>query len=108
MGQRSANGAKPVVTDHAIRRFAERVLGVRGLPAGDYDALGVLAEKHGLDIMEIERALAAAAQVGVDHKAGGVVSAGVHYVLNGNSLVTVWSRHKRRRRGKPRIDRDED
>ena len=99
--------ARAIVTLHAIRRFAERVLGVRGLPDDDAAALVALRSVHGVDTVEIERELSAFVQVGATMGASAVLYRGARYVLSERTLVTVLDTPKRRRQ-RGRIDRDED
>lgn len=80
---------KPVVTVHAVRRFAERVLGVEGLPGNDDEALKIMREVHGLDTDEIRRLLGVFVTQAVMLRATAVTLRGARYVLRGKTLVTV-------------------
>ena len=96
----------PIITTHAIRRFAERLLGVRGLPEDDRAAVEALGDVHGLDVREIEKLLCAAVESGVACGASAVKLAGANFVLKNRSLVTVvkLKRPSQRRR----VDPDDD
>lgn len=92
---------------HAIRRYAERVLRVRGLPRDDARAMLDLEGKHEIDTVAIHAFIAAAVVRGVAAGAMTVRNGAVRYVLEGNHVVTVVAHAKHRRTG-PRIARAED
>lgn len=98
---------EPTITIHAIRRFAERVMGVRLEAKGDRAALAELREVHKVDTEAIETVLTGIVRRGVAAGASAVILRRTRFVLEGRRLVTVTAFPKRRRR-KGRIDRDED
>ena len=100
-------GKKAIITMHAIRRFAERVMGVEGLSADDEAAVVELRAVHGIDTVEIERLLGDLVQRGVELGAVAVTLKGSRYVLRDRALITILDMPKRRRR-QGRIDRSED
>ena len=101
------NMRRPIVSVHSIRRFAERCLGVTGLPEQDEAALVALRSVHGFDTVQIERMLATAVRTGVETGAQAVLVAGCRFVLDGRVLVTVIPNDRFRRR-RVRIERDVD
>ncbi len=99
---------RPVVTVHALRRFAERALGVTGLPDDDREAVAALAEVHGLDVKQIREALRGLIAQGVDLGAEAVTLSGFRYVLRDGALITVLDKRNKYRRRGPRIEQRED
>ena len=97
----------PIVSIHAVRRFAERVLGVKGLSLEDPIAMGELRSVYGIDTVEMERELAKMVEIGVAAGAGAVLVHGLRFVLHEGVLVTVIPKPKKSRR-KRRIDRGDD
>ena len=97
---------RPIITPHAVRRFAELALGVRNLPTNDDDALKAL-ELRGFDTREISAMLSAFLTRAVDLGAVAVTLRGSRYVLRGRRLITVLSTGNRKRR-RARIERDGD
>lgn len=98
-----SNGVRAKVTLHAIRRYADRILGMEELLDGldDSEAVDVVAAQ-GIPIGEIRAWLAFYGGVGVRHGAVGVCRDGVGLVIQGGRVVTVISRRgERRRRRRP-------
>jgi len=100
--------AKPTITDHAVRRFAERALGVTGLPESDKAAVAALADVHGFDVAAIRQALRTLISQGVELGAAAVTLSGSRYVLRDGALITVLDKRGKYRRRGPRIERSGD
>lgn len=108
----------PMITAHAIRRFAERILGFSGLPDDDREAVWVIGNIYGLDPSIIEGWLEALVGPAVAVKARGITLGGVFFKLDGRKLVTVVlgpsvnriDRRSRKPKRPPRhlIDEDDD
>ena len=81
--------AKPIITIHSVRRFAERVLGVTGLPEHDEAALVALRMVHGVDVAKVEIMLARLVERGVSLGASAVLFGGARFVLKGPHLITI-------------------
>ena len=96
----------PIITIHAVRRYAERVLEVKGLDAEDPIALGELRAVHGVDTVEIERHLLSVVRRGVAAGAMAVRFRGARFMLTEEVLTTILTKPKKRRR--PRVDHDRD
>lgn len=100
--------ATPVITHHALRCFAERALGVQGLPADDHEALKVLASR-GFDLNDLSRTLSAFLSRAVSLGAVAVTLDGSRYILRGRVLTTVVPASRPRPRARrARIERDDD
>ncbi len=94
-----SRGVRAKVTLHAIRRYADRILGMEQLLEGLDDSEAVdVAAAQGVPIGEIRRWLAFYGGVGVRHGAVGVCRDGVAIVLKQGRVITVLSRRGERRR----------
>jgi hypothetical protein len=99
----------PIVTVHALRRYAERVIGIEGLDESDPLAVIELEFDHKVDIVSIKRQIADTVRRGVAAGAPIVISNGVRYTMEGNVVVTVKRQYGRRTRPRwPRVDRNND
>lgn len=98
---------RPVITAHAVRRFAERFLGICGLPEHDGAAITALQDVHGVDVGRLREMLAERVQRGVLAEAPIVRLGGARYVLEENKLVTILQVERRPRRKRP-IERERD
>jgi len=98
---------KPVITVHAIRWFAERVLGIRGLPDDDVEAVAALRAVHKVSTADLERVLEQLVERGVTAGASAVLFAGTRYILKGPYLITVLNIRRQPRFSHP-IERDGD
>lgn len=81
-------GVRARVTDHAIRRYAERALGVWVEAADDTAALTVL-RRRGVNVGAIRERIAVAGGLGVANGAVAVIADGRKLVLQGPAVVTV-------------------
>ena len=82
----------PSVTKHAIRRYAERVLGVFvGDDLNDLDAYATLTDR-GVDVASIRERLQSVCQIAVREGAIAVIADGVRVLLDGSSVVTCLPR----------------
>ena len=63
----------PIVTDHAVLRFIERI--------------------HGIDTDAIRLIIANRCEAGVRYGASAVVSDGARFILRGDTIVTCYPRH---------------
>lgn len=92
-------GVRAHVTQHAIRRYGDRILGMEELLDGldDTDAVDDMVAT-GVPIGEVRAWLAFYGGVGVRHGAQGVCRDGVGLVLKGGKVVTVISKIGERRR----------
>ena len=94
----------PSVTIHAVRRFGERALGIRGLDPSDGVALGQMRVVHGIDTGFVEKLIASIVQRGVAAGACSVKFGRHRFLLDGNVVVTVLEIPKTKRR-RWRVDR---
>ncbi|QDI79106.1 hypothetical protein E8E01_00990 [Methylorubrum populi] len=87
------------MTIHAIRRYGDRILGLKEALA-DLDDIEAVDAMIGMrvDVPAIRTWLAFYGGVGVRHGAVGVCRDGVGLVLKGGKVVTVLSRRGERRR----------
>ncbi|MCP1549430.1 MULTISPECIES: hypothetical protein [Methylobacteriaceae] len=86
--RRNPTGILARVTDHAVRRYAERALGVT--VAGDDDGAAMTALRtRSVNVGRIRRHLAILGGLGVANAAGAVVAEGLKLVLVDGAVVTV-------------------
>lgn len=92
-------GVRAYVTIHAIRRYADRILGMEEALADldDMDAVDAMLAT-GVDVPAIRDWLAFYGGVGKRHGAVGVCRDGVGIVLKAGRVVTVLSKRGERRR----------
>jgi hypothetical protein len=89
---RPGDGVDPHVTDHAVRRYAERVLHVV-LSAGLSDPHAICElEERGIDVDWIRERIARAGRVAVQHGAVSVIADGVRMILEDGRVVSCLPR----------------
>jgi hypothetical protein len=83
------------VTDHAVRRYAERALNVQvDEELEDPAALVELADR-GVDLDAVRRRIGSVCDLAADRGAVGVKADNVRIVLRGQAVVTVLSKRGR-------------
>lgn len=85
-------GVRARATDHAVRRFAERALGiVLDEALSDAAAMAALAHR-GVNVRAVRASLAHYGGLGVAHGANAVVVNGLKLVIQDRAVVTVLAR----------------
>jgi hypothetical protein len=92
---------KPHVTDHALRRFLERVRGVKIDGAHDGDALKALEAAGAVDLNSVSSEVRKIIERGAAAGACAVLLDGRRYILRNRTLTTVMAVSKRKRRRRP-------
>ncbi|GLQ53586.1 hypothetical protein [Devosia nitrariae] len=83
------------VTDHAIRRYAERALNIQvDETLEDPAALAALAD-FGVDIDAVRRRIGSVCSLAADRGAVGVRVDGVRLILRGQAVVTALSKGRK-------------
>lgn len=98
---------QPHVSDHAMRRWLERVHGVVLAGTIDSEVIDNL-ERDGLMTRKLmTEAIRKIVFRGVAAGAAAVVFEGSRYIIKGHTITTVMKEKKRRRRGPRIVDRDD-
>jgi len=95
----------PHVTNHALRRYGDRVLGLPDLPRDDAEAVAQMRDLHRINLDQIAAFVRQVVARGVIARAPAVRFGGFRFFLEG-AVVTTIVVAKRSKRRRPRIVRE--
>ncbi len=89
-------GIRARATDHAVRRFAERAVGV--IVDEGMDDTAALAElgRRGVNVRRVRQTLSKLGGIGVANKAQAVIVNGLKLVIRDGAVVTVLAKNQMR------------